>query len=115
MNYPHQSHKRIKSKPVKHPAYLEWLHSQPCIVTGQSAVIAHHLTSLGHGRITRNDRYCVPLIEELHAVGNTNAVHEIGHANFECVWGVDLVSEANRLWDEFNQQAGASVLAGRGL
>jgi hypothetical protein len=98
------THGRIKPKaPQKFPAYLSWLHDQPCIVTGASQVIAHHLTSLGHGRITRNDRYAVPLIETLHAVGNKGAVHEIGHARFEIEHGVDLVAEAERLWKEWSE------------
>ena len=98
------SHGRIKPKLKKYPAFLSWLHDQPCIVTGSTGqVIAHHLTSLGHGRITRNDRYAVPLIEQLHAVGNKGAVHEIGHARFEIEHGVDLAAEAERLWNEFTQ------------
>lgn len=91
------------TKPIKLPAYVHWLHSKPCIVTGQSNVIVHHLTSLGHGRITRNDRWCVPLIDELHAVGNPWAVHEIGHAKFQDYHDVDLVALANGFWDEYNE------------
>jgi len=91
-------------KPAKHPAFLGYVAKQPCIVTGVRAVIVHHLTSLGHGRITRNDRYVVPLVERLHAVGNPNAVHEIGWENFECVHDVDLVAEADRLWREWEEQ-----------
>ena len=90
-----------QSKPEKRRAYLGFVAEQPCIVTGERPVIVHHLTSLGHGRITRNDRYVVPLVERLHAVGKTNAVHEIGWENFECVHGVDLVAEAERIWEEW--------------
>lgn len=76
-------------------------------MTGERLVIAHHLTSLGHGRITRNDRYCVPLVDRLHAVGNPDAVHEIGWENFERAHGVDLVFEANRLWDKYQREINA--------
>lgn len=91
-------------KPRKLPKYVQWLHSKPCIITGQTGVIVHHLTSLGHGRITRNDRWCVPLIEELHAAGNRKAVHEIGWQNFQRFWEIDLVETADRLWAEYQEE-----------
>lgn len=87
-------------KPVKIPYYISWLHTQPCIVTGQMPVIVHHLRSATQ---SKDDRYAVPLIEKLHAVGNPNAVHEIGWENFECVHGVDLYAEAERHWAKWQR------------
>jgi len=51
-------------------------------------------------RITRNDRYCVPLAFELHNFGEFS-VHKMGVTAFEKYHGVDLTAEAERLWHEW--------------
>lgn len=94
-------------KPVKNKSFLAFVAEQPCIVTGKrnwpnlKQVDVHHLTRLGPmDRITRNDRYCVPLATELHNFGEF-AVHVMGVTAFEEYHGVDLTAEAERLWQEW--------------
>lgn len=85
-------------KPKKHPSYVHWLHSQPCIVTGERVVHAHHLRSASQ---SKDDRYCVPLAPHMHQNG-PQAVHVIGWDNFERAHGVDLYAEAERLWTKWS-------------
>lgn len=91
-----------QSKPVPYPAYIAWLHEKPCIVTGRLGVHAHHLLSLGHGKITKNDRYAVPLAPDYHQFTNYS-VHGMGcERKWEALHGVDLIAEAERHWEEYN-------------
>jgi hypothetical protein len=81
----------------KDKVYLNWLHSQPCIVTGQLPVTVHHVRSFGS---RREDRRGVPLIASLHML-----THEVpgvpcverGKQLFQSVWCVDLEAEIIRL------------------
>lgn len=92
-------------KPTKHPEYVKWLHDQPCCVTGQSGVIAHHLTRLRPmERITRNDRYMVPLIPELHTL-TPHCVHA-GVTKFEARYNVDLTALAEHYWNKWESECG---------
>lgn len=91
-------------KPAKHPAYVAWLHDQPCCVTGLGGVVSHHLTRLGPmKRITRNDRYMVPLRPEVHNMGKY-AVHDMGVTAFEAHWGVDLTALAEFYWNKWERE-----------
>lgn len=99
------------SKPTKNPAYLAWVAQQPCIITGKrnyegsKLVDVHHLTRLSPmDRITRNDRYVVPLAVELHNFGEFS-VHSMGVTDFEAYHVVDLTAEAERLWHEWREQS----------
>ena len=93
-------------KPAKHPEYVKWLHDQPCCITGIEgpSVAVHHLTSLVHGnRISKNDRYCVPLRHELHQYGKF-AVHEMNVESFEAHHGVDLTALAEHCWGKWESE-----------
>lgn len=93
-------------KPRKYPRYVEWLHSQPCVVTGRLPVEAHHLTRLAPmNRMTRNDRYMVPLSPDLHNFGR-ESVHVMGVTKFEALHGVDLTEAAERYWNKWEQENG---------
>jgi hypothetical protein len=89
-------------KPDKHRHYLAWLAEQSCCVTGCQPVVVHHLTRLAPmQRITRNDRYAVPLVPELHAQ-DEYAVHDIGVSAFEQYHGVDLTALAEHYWRKWS-------------
>lgn len=100
-------------KPVKNKSFLAFVAEQPCIVTGkrnwpgQKLVDVHHLTRLGPmDRITRNDRYCVPLAIELHGYdAGPYSVHRMGVDAFEAYHEVDLTAEAERLWRMWLEKA----------
>ena len=90
-------------KPTKHPEYVKWLHEQPCCVTGALPVVSHHLTRLSPmNRITRNDRYMVPLTHELHQ--GAYGVHNMGVTGFEASYGVDLTALAEHYWEKWESE-----------
>lgn len=63
------------SKPVKDRAYLDFIRSLPCVVTGRRPVQAAHVSypnpalgKLGRGKSAKeSDRWAVPLCPEEHA------------------------------------------------
>ena len=90
-------HKRIKRKPAKQPAHVARVAGMGCLVCNGPAVV-HHVTELGHGRITRDDRYIVPLCALHHNMGN-DSIHLLGsNARFREVHGIDLARESDWLW-----------------
>ena len=93
-------------KPAKIPAYIAWLHEQPCLVTGRRGVEAHHLTRLTPmNRITRNDRYAVPLAPDVHNFGKFS-VHRMGVTKFEAHWRTDLTAAAEWLFKQWEASNG---------
>lgn len=61
-------------------AYLDYIRSQPCMVSGSTLeVVAHHVRCLGGGGmgIKPSDYLCVPLTAELHA-----QLHQMGEWTF---------------------------------
>jgi len=94
------------AKPRKYPRYVEWLHRQPCCVSGRFPVEAHHLTRLTPmNRMTRNDRYMVPLAPDLHNFGRCS-VHRMGVTAFQELHGLDLTELAERYWNEWENSRG---------
>lgn len=71
------------------PAYLTWLHTLPCCVSGEWPVEAHHVRSKGAGG---TDREAVPLAPRLHREG-----HRTGWRTFQAKYGVNLPAIAERL------------------
>lgn len=92
-------------KPKKHHRYVAWLHTQPCIVTGERVIEAHHLRNASQ---SKDDRYCVPLAPHMHRNGE-QAVHVIGWDNFECIHGLDLYAEAERHWAKWQRSLQAAA------
>lgn len=61
-------------------AYLEFIRSRPCMISGSKIdVVAHHVRCLGGGGmgIKPSDYMCVPLTAELHA-----QLHQMGEWSF---------------------------------
>lgn len=72
-------------------AYLEWVASLPCCVSGMRGVEVHHL--IGHG-VKGNgektpDLLAIPLAPALHRTG-PEAIHVIGHRPWEVRFGSQL-------------------------
>ena len=102
--------KRLPKRPTvrrhRDPAYLEWLHHLPCIVSTQShSVIAHHIT-IGRNRmgVKEDDSLCVPLASQLHDQ-HPGALHVVGERSFWNRWGINPFDVARDLYAAF--QAGA--------
>jgi hypothetical protein len=54
-------------------------------------------------RITRNDRYMVPLAPNMHNFGRCS-VHIMGVTAFEARHDIDLTAEAERLWQKWSDE-----------
>lgn len=84
--------------------YMAWIASLPCLVTGKQPVQVHHVTASIHGgRIARSHKRIVPLCPEMHQHDHGKlSVERLGHKGFYEVHGVDLLAEAERLWEEYD-------------
>lgn len=85
-------YKRSVQKTAAQKRYHDWVHKQPCIVTGRYDVTLHHVTaSREGGRLTRSHWRVVPLVRELHQHDHGKAsVERLGHGGFYSEHGVDL-------------------------
>jgi hypothetical protein len=76
-------------KPVRNPAYLKFIRSQLCCATGRNwGVEACHTGPHAHSQ-KASDLDAIPLIAELHTVGQY-ALDKIGREAFEQHWGVSI-------------------------
>lgn len=97
-------HKRMKPKAKAPPTAAERRHmdrvgQMPCVVTGRPGTVLHHVMHMPGKRRRRDHRFVVPLIPELHNMGD-QSVHALGgEARFLEVHGVDLVAWAVREWE----------------
>jgi hypothetical protein len=100
-------HGRIKRKATDmnslEEAHVEGIRKMPCVVSGKSPVVAHHLMKAPGKRCRRDHRWVVPLAPELHNMG-PHSVHALGsEAAFEMwhrlIQGA-LIETARRLWEE---------------
>lgn len=71
-----------------------------CLVCGFFAEV-HHVHSDGMKRIGKSHRRVIPLCHEHHRTG-PNAVHAIGHARFQELFGFDPLAKADELWEKSN-------------
>lgn len=87
-------------------AHMDRVAKLPCLVSGKRPVTLHHVTASIHGgRIARSHRRVVPLAEEYHLIqhGPRTSVEALGHGGFYLTYGIDLLAEADRLWEESSQ------------
>lgn len=79
----------------------------PCCVPTcrASPVTVHHVTGSAHGgRVARSHKRVVPLCPKHHFIQHNSktSVEALGHRGFCRVHGVDLMAEAQRLWESLN-------------
>jgi hypothetical protein len=99
-------HGRIKRKATDmnslEEAHVEGIRKMPCVVSGKSPVVAHHLMKAPGKRCRRDHRWVVPLIPDLHNMGD-KSVHALGsEAEFEREHGLApgfLIAWAKREWE----------------
>lgn len=84
--------RRKKNAGVKDPAYLSWLHDQPCLVTGCPwRAEAHH-----ERVISRDDAMAVPLCKSHHT--GPQGRHGLRSIDlFEARYGISLLAKALEL------------------
>jgi hypothetical protein len=96
---------RRRSVPAAEKRHIARVAGLPCLVSGEPATV-HHVTGYADraGRITRSDRRVVPLAPRFHLIqwGPKTSVEALGHRGFFITYGIDLLSEADRLWRETN-------------
>lgn len=99
-------HVRSKPKAGAPPTAQEKRHMDRVAALGclvcRSPAELHHVTSDGLKRIARSHQRVVPLCPRHHRihVGSAESVEYLGHAGFTIRYGIDLLSEADRLWRE---------------
>ena len=85
-------------KPAQCPAYLEWVATLPCCVTGKMPVTVHHI--IGHGLkgtgTKTSDFLAIPLSPELHQ-DSPQAIHVMGCHAWEQENGSQLEYAAQTL------------------
>ncbi len=92
-------------------AHMKRICALPCALHGlpllpelrcKGRTTVHHVTSDGLKRISRSHKFVVPLCEAHHLIqhGPRFSVEALGHAGFTIVYGIDLLTEAIRLWGE---------------
>jgi hypothetical protein len=91
--------KSLKPKrgPIRDKKYWAWIHTQPCIVTGQLPVTGHHVRNYGS---PKDDRRAVPIIASRHMLTHEKPGFpcvERSKRNFERVYSIDLEAEILRL------------------
>jgi hypothetical protein len=95
------------------PAYIAWIHTQPCILYGNggtygvplghrciSELEACHVRSRGAGGDDRAN--VVPMCRILH-----QQQHTWGIKTFEAFWRIDLAAEAKRLFGQYQREVGS--------
>lgn len=101
-------HGRMKPKAGAPPTEEEARHiarvrSLPCLVPDcRSPATAHHVSSTIHGgRIARSHRRVCPLCRAHHQHDyGRESVERLSHRGFYERFGIDLLAEADRLWQE---------------
>jgi hypothetical protein len=95
---------------AKYPTHMKWLKTLPCIITGETGVVRHHLqhAELSAGGAKSGDQWAVPIVNRLHCAQHAGSIHSVGvrEAEWWAQRGIDPLAIAKRLFD-------ASIAAGR--
>lgn len=83
---------------MKSKAYLDFIHSKPCIIEGTfTQVDAHHVKSILKTGKKPPDFLCVPLNHDVHLY----ELHQMNEAKFWEKYGINILAEIIRLNVEF--------------
>jgi len=98
----------LRRKPRARPTaeereHLDRVARMPCLVCGATAEV-HHVRGYADkaGIIARAHSRAVPLCPTHHRVDSPGrvAVHDLGHRGFYREHNIDLLAEAEKLWNE---------------
>ncbi len=97
--YPHpKPGRKPKKKRKTDEAYLDFIRSQPCVISGQQAEPHHIDLSKLSGMGTKgSDRETIPLNRELHT-----EAHTIGKATFAWKYQINYSKEIKRLQNKYD-------------
>lgn len=76
--------------------HMAWVAEQGCIVC-QSPCQVHHITEMGHGRISRDNFLVVGLCEPHHT--GQWGIHSLSRIKFAALYDVDVAHRAKQLRD----------------
>jgi hypothetical protein len=72
-----------KVKPLRSQKYLDWVKTQPSVISGRPADDAHHIKGHGYGGTTKpSDYFTFPLTRDEHT-----HFHNIGWQSWEAKYG----------------------------
>lgn len=87
--------------------HMDRIARMPCLKCGARATV-HHVTAYADrmGRLPRRHDRVVPLCPVHHQIiwGPKESVEALGHQGFFYTHGIDLMAEAERLWEECNDR-----------
>ena len=93
---------RELKKTAAHKQHHEKVAKMPCLVCGARATV-HHVTGFADrmGRVSRRHDRVVPLCPVHHQIqhGPRESVEALSHRGFFETYGIDLMAEAERLWN----------------
>lgn len=80
-----------------------------CLVCGARATVHHVTAGIHGGRVSRRHDRVTPLCPRHHQViyGPRESVEALGHGGFFQTYGIDLMAEAERLWNETEHRRAA--------
>ena len=85
--------------------HIERIAAMPCLVTGKTPVVVHHLMKCPGKQRRRDHRFVIPIIPELHNM-RPESIHGLGsEEKFERVWSLApgfLAAWAIQQWEESN-------------
>ena len=102
--------KTPKAASTAEKAHMARVAALPCLVCGATATV-HHVTGYADrmGRVSRSHRRVVPLCNSAphHQIvfdsqSDPKSVEALNHRGFYEKYGIDLMAEAERLWEESN-------------
>ena len=84
---------------IKSPAYLQFVSTLPCCVSGKRPVTVHHMVGHGcEGQGTKtSDLLAIPLAPEYHLPQFPEGIHAIGQHKWEERYGDQMVFVAQTL------------------
>jgi len=103
---PLQVRRRKPAKSAAEARHMDRVAAMGCLVSGKPATLHHVTASVHGGRIARSHKRVVPLAPEYHQIihdpkaSDPISVEGLGHRKFFEKHGIDLLAEADRLWEE---------------
>lgn len=98
-----------KRPTAKERDHMERVAKMPCLVCGARATVHHVTAGIHGGRVSRRHDRVTPLCPRHHQViyGPRESVEALGHGGFFQTYGIDLMAEAERLWNETEHRRAA--------
>ena len=75
-----------KNLPWRNKKYIDWIMTQPCVITQMDAEAPHHIKGHGQGGSTKaSDLFTFPLVNMYHT--GDHGIHTYGYPKWEKIFG----------------------------